>query len=208
MQISETGKPNSRLPVSGSLALMNTQSTGRGFTLIEVLVVLVIVATIVSMALLSIGLVSDDRELQTERTRLASLIDTVRDEAVLQGREFGVEFMRSGYRFVEFDALTGQWGEIPGDDLFRQRDLPDGMEIELYVDDKRVALPETPRDFGKPDERGMNLSVNRYTPHVYVFASGEATAYELRLRRRAADQELVMRGDVFGDIEFGETEGS
>lgn len=185
-------------------------SSGRrasGFTLIEILVVLVIVATIVSMALLSVGLVTDDRELRTERTRLVSLIESVQDEAVMQGREFGVEFMRSGYRFVEFDALTGQWAAIPGDELYRQRELPEGMEFDLYVDDKRVVLQETPRDFGKPGEQGMNLTVNRYTPHLYVFASGETTAYELWLRRPAADQALVMRGDVLGAIEFDEEDG-
>jgi len=186
---------------------MNMGRRTGGFTLIEILVVLVIIATIVSMAVLSIGLVSDDRDLQTERTRLASLIETIRDEAVMQGREFGIEFMRSGYRFVEFDALTGQWTEIPGDDLFRQRKLPEGMLFELYIDEKRVVLQDAPRDFGNPQKKGMNLAVSRYTPHLYVFASGEATAYELRLRRPAADQELVMRGDVFGDIEFGEKEG-
>ena len=72
-----------------------------GFTLIELLVVIVIIGTIVSIALLSIGVGGDDGDVDRERRRFASLIEIVRDEAMLQGREFGIEVMQSSYRFVE-----------------------------------------------------------------------------------------------------------
>ena len=84
---------------------MSSKRHLRGFTLIELLVVIVIVATILSIAVLSMGLVDEDEAMTTERTRLASLIETIQDEALLQGREFGVELMTSSYRFVEFDHL-------------------------------------------------------------------------------------------------------
>ena len=106
-------------PISGTGKL----SKARGFTLIEILVVIVIVATIVSMALLSIGVAGEDEELDTERKRLAALIETVQDEALLQGREFGIEFTTSAYRFVEFDPLARQWSEVPYDDLYRLRSV-------------------------------------------------------------------------------------
>ena len=124
----------------------------RGFTLVEILVVVIIVATISGIALMSIGLIGDDRELNTERQRLASLIEMAQDEATLQGREFGLELMTSTYRFVEFDPFTSEWSEIPGDDLFRMRQLPEGMEFELYVEDKRVVLSDDPKEFEDPDE--------------------------------------------------------
>jgi hypothetical protein len=41
-------------------------------------------------------------------------------------------------------------------------------------------------------------------PHLFLFASGESSAYEIRLRRPQTDQELIMRGDFLGEIEFGE----
>lgn len=191
-------------------ASMPTSATGnpnsRGFTLIELLVVLVIVATVVSIAMLSVGLVGEDQELDRERVRLASLLETVQDEAMLQGREFGVEFMNAGYRFVEFDPLTRQWAEIPGDEMFRLRQLPEGLEFELYVDDKRIPLAEDAKQFDDPDEPSMSATVTTYAPHLFVFASGEATAYELRLRRPQTDHELVMRGDILGEISWGEDE--
>lgn len=179
----------------------------RGFTLIEILVVVVIVATISGIALMSIGLIGDDRELDTERKRLATLIEVVQDEALMQGREFGLELMTSTYRFVEFDPFSSRWSEVVGDDLFRPRSLPEGMEFELYVEDKRVILENDPKEFEDPDETGMTLTTKTYAPHIFVFSSGESTAYEIRLRRAANDQQLVMRGNVLGEIELVNEEG-
>lgn len=177
----------------------------RGFTLIELLVVIVIVATITSIAVLSTGLVGDDEALDTERRRLATLIETVQDEALFQGREFGVEIMTSSYRFVEFDPLTRQWMEVPGDELYRTRQLPEGLEFQLYIDDKRVQLLNDPQKLANADDdTGTSSATRAYAPHLFVYASGEASAFEVRIVRPQTRQELVMRGDILGEIEFGE----
>ncbi|MBT8087396.1 MAG: type II secretion system minor pseudopilin GspH [Gammaproteobacteria bacterium] len=185
---------------------MSMQRNTRGFTLIEILVVVIIIATISSLALLSLGLVGDDRDLGQERRRLASLMEVAQDEATMQGREFGLEFFRTGYRFVEFDPYTTRWSEIQYDDLLRLRELPEGMEFELYVEDKRVILATDPTLFEEPDDDEMPMAVDEYLPHLYLSASGDSTAFELRLNRTANNQELLMRGDILGNIEFGEDE--
>lgn len=185
---------------------MSRQQNSRGFTLIEILVVVIIIATISSLALLSLSLVGDDRELDRERRRLASLIQVAQDEATMQGRELGLELLRSGYRFVEFDPFTYQWSEVAYDDLFRLRQLPEGMELELYIEDKRVMLATDPELLEEPDDDDRQLGVNAYLPHLHLSASGESTGFELRLRRVANNQELFMRGDILGNIEFNEAE--
>ena len=202
MLISGTGIPSRPGPCWH--VLMRNRQRNQGFTLIEILVVIVIVATIVSMALLSVGLVGEDAELDKERLRLASVIETIQDEALLQGREFGVEVMTSSYRFIEFDPLTRLWAEIPGDDLYRLRYLPEGLEFELYIDEKRIRLENDPKKLDDPDKPMLSAGAKPYVPHLFIFASGESTAYEIRLRRPQTDQQLVMRGDVLGQIEFGD----
>ncbi len=179
--------------------------TTRGFTLIEILVVIVIVGTIVSIVVLSTGIIPEDEELRTERTRLTALLETVQDEAMMQGREFGLEIMTSAYRFVEFDALTRQWMEVPFDELYRLRDLPDGVEFELYIDDKRVQLSDEPQ--AVTDIENTDASTGdeaAYVPHLYIFGSGEASAFELRIIRPLSRNEVVMRGDILGEVTFGE----
>jgi len=178
--------------------------TTRGFTLIEILVVIVIIGTILSIVVLSTGIVPEDEELQTERTRLTALLETVQDEAVMQGREFGLEIMTSSYRFVEYDALSRQWMEVPYDELYRLRQLPDGVEFELYIDDKRVLIEDDPQKITDPDDTISADATRFYVPHLYIFASGEASAFEIRLHRPQTRNELTMRGDILGEIEFGE----
>ncbi|MDJ0748659.1 MAG: type II secretion system minor pseudopilin GspH [Woeseiaceae bacterium] len=190
------------MPISG----IGKLSKARGFTLIEVLVVIVIVATIVSMALLSLGVAGEDEELDTERRRLAALIETVQDEAMFQGREFGIEFTTSAYRFVEYDALSRRWAEVPFDDLYRLRRLPEGLEFELFVDDKRIELNNDLRKIDDPDDDPLSSGVQVYVPNLFVFASGEITAFELRLWRPQSDAELVLVGDILGEVRYAEDE--
>ncbi len=52
------------------------------FTLIELLVVIVIIAVISAVALLSLGILGDDRSLQREARRLSSLIELANDDIV------------------------------------------------------------------------------------------------------------------------------
>ncbi len=203
--ISATGKRNN-FPYGGpgSITLMSMSRKARGFTLIEILVVVIVIATISSLALLSLGLVGDDRDLNQERRRLASLLEVVQEEATLQGREFGLEFFRTGYRFVEFDPFTTRWTVIQHDDLLRLRELPDGIELELYIEDKRILLATDPEVIEEPDDNEMSMTTDEYLPHLYLSASGDITAFELRLTRTSNNQELLMRGDILGNIEFGE----
>ena len=177
-----------------------------GFTLIEVLVVVVIVAIVVGTLVLSTELVGEDRELEKERNRLASLIEVVQDEALMQGREFGLELMQSSYRFVEFDPLTFQWNEVPGDDLLRLRNLPEGLEFDLVIEDKLIVLPVDPQQLTDPDEDSMTSGDRQYEPHVFVFSSGESTPYEIRVRRGVNGPQLAMRGNIFGEIEYVDEE--
>ena len=182
-----------------------THPQSRGFTLIEILVVVIIVATVSSVALLSLGLVADDRELDRERNRLATLLQVAQEEAALQGREFGVELLQGGYRFVEFDPFDARWIAVVDDDLFRLRRLPEGMEFDLYVDDRRVVLPLDAVALEQAeDEEEDRLS--DFSPHLHLSSSGTGTPFEIRVRRPAYDQELVVRGDILGNIELGPEE--
>ena len=173
-----------------------------GFTLIELLVVIVIIGTIVSIALLSIGVGGDDEDVDRERRRFASLIEIVRDEAMLQGREFGIEVMQTSYRFVEYDPLARQWVEPPFDELYELRELPEGVEVALFIDDKRIDLLREPQRLEDPDKK-MTSRAQTFEPHLFVFASGEGTVFEMHFWRPQTDYRAILRGDVLGNLELG-----
>lgn len=173
-----------------------------GFTLVEILVVIFIIATILSIGLLSFGILGDDRDLQTEAKRFAALTQVAQDEAFMQGREFGIEFLTAGYRFVEYDAAAGLWTEIPGDETLRLRALPDDIELELYLEGKRILLDDDPKPFEDPNKNTSAASGEAYSPHLMVFSSGDATPYELQFVRRRDDRRITLQGNALGAIDF------
>lgn len=173
----------------------------RGFTLIEVLVAVTIVAILVSVVILSVNVVRDDRELQTEGERLAALIDAAQDDAMFQGREFGLEFLRGGYRFVEYDPATAQWAVVPDDDMLRQWTLPEDMELSLTLENKNVVLEEEPAVLQYDARPGAPR--NRYAPHLLIYSSGEVTPFVVRLARPFDQSSVTLSGDLLGNLELG-----
>ena len=121
-----------RLTVAGPLNRLITQSLNlsgrsRGFTFIELLVVLLIMG-------LFAGLVStitrpDDRALlRVEAERLAQLLDLAATKSRLTGKSIAWTADGPGYRFWQFSEDT-YWSEILDDDSLRARTLPQGMVI-------------------------------------------------------------------------------
>jgi general secretion pathway protein H len=148
-----------------------------------------------------LGLLGDDRELQTEARRFAALVEVAQDEAMLQGREFGLELMATSYRFLEFDSLTNQWGELFGDDIFRLRQLPEGTELDLILEGQRVLLDPDPARLDAADDDRMGKPVETFEPHIFVFSSGDVSPFELHMLRPAADQSVIVRSRLAEAVE-------
>jgi len=174
------------------------------FTLIEILVVLVIVGIISAVTLLSFGLLGgDERTLERDARRLSSLIEVVNDDAVLQGRDFGLELMLSGYRWVEHDPLLNQWFEVADDEIMRERQLDPGVEFELYLEEHRVLLQEDARETEIDEDAPNRDLTDDYLPHVLVLSSGDVTPFELRLIRNADLAEVILTMSPAGEMEIG-----
>ncbi len=190
---------------------MGASSRQRGFTLIELLVTIVIVGIVLSIVTLSLNLASDDREIRREVQRLMSILEVAQDDAMLQGREFGIEFLLGAYRFVEYDSLSELWLEIPGEDVLRMRALPEGMELSLRLEDKLMTLEENPIALaanGDEDNDDRTLQAKNYTPHVLIFSSGEMTPFELRIRRLTDQLSVALQSDLLGNLEFVDDEST
>jgi len=98
-----------------------------GFTLIEMLVVLLIMGLMVGMA--STIVRPDDRGLVChEADRLAQLLDHAATEARFTGQTVAWTPDAQGYRFWRMTADAG-WAGIRDSDALRPRTLPQGMRI-------------------------------------------------------------------------------
>jgi type II secretion system protein H len=181
---------------------MRSSRSSAGFTLIELLVVLFIIATIISITLLSFGVLGNDRDLQTEARRFGALTELVRDEASMQGREFGIEVMNSSYRFVEYDPYGARWADVPNDETLRLRSLPDEVEFQLFLEDKRILLDDDPAEIEDPEDENRRSNTDAYAPHLLIYSSGDTTPFELHIWRQFDDERVVLRGDALGGDEI------
>ena len=173
-----------------------------GFTLIEILVVIVIVGIIVAVAMLSFGIIGTDRNLQQHARRLSSLIELATDESTMQGRDFGIEFLQQGYRFVEWDPLLDQWHELLGDDFLRERRLEEELEFELVLEDRRVLLDVEAADTQRDEDETDRDPSDDYVPHVLIMSSGDVTPFDLRIVRPFDRAAVTVSMTPEGELEI------
>ena len=188
-----------------------------GFTLVEMLVVIVIIGLIAAATLLSIGGSGKDSQLEQERDRLAALVDYVRERAALQTVEYGLRCEQGGYRFLMYDNRQARWLEDPLDDLLRARKLPAGLEIALVVEDRAIVLPRSSAT-AKP-EASATLSGSAatkgggaatppgttpdLTPQVMLYSNGDLTSFKLTLSRTGTGRSTALTGTSAGKFEVG-----
>jgi general secretion pathway protein H len=167
------------------------RAAGGGFTLVEMLVVVTIIAIIASVVLLAFTLTGRDRELEAESERLFALFNYAREQAELQTREYGVLFQDDGYEFLSYDVHRGKWRSVFEDDALSARRLPEGLDLRLTVDGRPVVLTR-PKD------------ATDKTPQVMVFSNGDLTSFEATLERDNGLRTVTLKPDDKGQISKGE----
>ena len=164
----------------------------KGFTLVEILVVVVIMAVVISLAVLSIGVTGRDSQLDEETRRIAGLIELLHDRALLEGRDFGVRIEPTTYEFVAYEPFKDRWLVLGQESEFRRRTLPRGLRFELQLDSQTVVL--------KAIDRNLPSGQAPPNPQLAIAASGEGTPFRLTVLRDATRAQASVVGDAFGRI--------
>ena len=169
----------------------STGAAGRGassgFTLIEILVVVVIIGVITAGILLSVNITGRDQELEKESDRLLALFNYAREQAELQTREFGVMFQDDGYEFLTYDPRRAGWRSVFEDDALAARHLPDGLGVRLSVEARPVVLTR-PKD------------AKDKTPQVMIFSNGDLTTFAATLEREGGTRSVTLTEDNKGQV--------
>lgn len=164
-----------------------SRSAVRGFTLIEIMVVVLIIGVLSAGLLLSVSLTGRDRELEKESDRLLALINYAREQAELQTREYGIIFQDDNYEFVSYDVHRQVWRSIFEDDVLQLRRLPYGLDVKLKIETRPIVLkkPENAKD---------------KTPNVMIFSSGDLTQFEVTLEREGGVRSVTIVQDDKGNV--------
>lgn len=146
----------------------------RGFSLIELLVVMLVIVIMTSLATLSMNVGTRERTLEAQLRELANLARHAQEEAQLSGRSYGL--------LLELDSIEGEpvyryhWREqrpegwrqpAIGGELFDPRTLVEGLLLELTLE----SVPDTP---ALPAPVTPDAG-----PQLLFYASGEVSAGSL-----------------------------
>ena len=158
---------------------MNKQ---RGFTLIEIVVVVVIISIVIGMTTISIG-DPQAKRIKQSSTRVATLLQLAKEQAIFNSQDYALSVWESGYAFYTLSE-TG-WNLIADDRIFRTRDLPEGLEFFLYLDDLKVILERE----------------DKKKPQIFITSDGEISPFKLEITDHR-DWLYQITFDETGDFEI------
>lgn len=167
-----------------------------GFTLIEVLLVIVLMAVLMGVAVVSLNPSDPARRVQQERERMQAKIAYARLLAETDQLEVGLQLLPDGYQFLRFDKTRQQWFAITDDPALKPQSTP-GLRYGW-------------RDAGV----SQNLSTaepvaGAEVPDMLLLSSGEATPGELSISSNDDPQVQPLQLSIndLGDTRLTELTG-
>lgn len=166
----------------------------QGFTLIEVMLVIVLMGILASVVVVNFVSEPKDKVLSRETERLQQLIHFASEQAILKHIDFGLVLDDDGYQFVVFDGT--RWQAVPEPRAFAEHQWPDNLTVELQLDGLAFAedslmgqdefqeqqeqmlkqLTDNALRSGEQNEKKRPL-----LPQVYILSSGEISPFLLVL---------------------------
>ncbi len=161
-------------PVGRTLSRIGRRAD-RGFTLIEVMVVVVLIAVLSSMLVL-VAMPGNAAMADVEAKRLAALLELASTETRASGQVIAWSSEGNGYSFWQLSD-DGEWTRFPDTSIYRRRSFGGGVELRGVLVDARI-LPQ-----------GQRITISPYGTRSLV----EATI-------AAGNAQVILRGGVLGRI--------
>ncbi|WP_022950661.1 type II secretion system minor pseudopilin GspH [Leucothrix mucor] len=159
------------------------KAAAAGYTLIEVMVVIAIMALLTSIVIPYLP-VDKTKQLLATADRFKLQISYAQSQSILQSQDMGLMLTEDGYQFVQ--RTPEAWQPVD-DEGIPPTKLDDFLAQQLFIEDVEY-LSEEPLD----DES--------VAPAVLFFSSGETTPFEYRLSL-SEEAYVRLKFDALGDVE-------
>ena len=179
--------PSSQQPVATLKARQADGFNSTGFTLVEILIVMLIISIMMAVVVISVpGSIETDTQ-KTEAERIRTILQMASDEAIISGLEIGFNPVERQYAFFQFDDVALKWLPLH-DKPFEDYVLPVGLTLQLYLE-------------GSEMELGEPLTA----PPVLILSSGEVTPFQLYVKMHDDEiPSLVVSTDGFTEFQLSE----
>ena len=173
-----------------------------GFTLIEVLLVMTIIAILAGTIVVSFGNVGDSQRVRAEAERLALAIETGRSQALRRNAMWGVRVSEGSYDFKEYSYLHGKWHSVDrppfathaADDgiAFAVRVHADGMSFGDLANLASARKEDDEQEVAQDRQEGEERE--SHPIDIAILPGGELTPFDIAVRSEDAAP-WVVRSD-------------
>ena len=161
----------------------------KGFTLLEVLVVIALIGLIISSVQFNFSGKRPEDTLKQVSFEFTQLFENVAHYGLLNNIELGLYIDKHSYSFLGYDGL--KWSEIANQDWLATQELPDGVTLTLTLDDLPIEAPllfnssvfteksEEYLSFKAIEEAKKAEQEKQLLPQVYILSGGDITPFSL-----------------------------
>lgn len=165
---------------------MQILSKNKGFTLIEIMVVVALISIIMGSVVLSVGDGGQLDRIEIETKRMSALIKLLGEEAILKNKEFAVVVTETEYDFQELDK-NDKWQALAGDTVFHKRKMTANSKIEMVLEEFDV-------DFGAQKETE--------DVKIFLLSSGEMSPFEIKIQDLESEDYFMITGSILGALKI------
>ncbi|WP_286270365.1 type II secretion system minor pseudopilin GspH [Thalassotalea hakodatensis] len=167
----------------------------KGFTLIEILMVIVVIGFMVAAVQLNFFSNKSEQQVTEEATRFAGMFNLAADFGLLNNIEIGLYVEENSYQFLGYDG--SRWTNLPNEKTFERYTLADDITISLSFDglapeentlvDRELFIPDEEQVSAMEDalEKEQKLII----PQVYLLTGGEITPFKATFATREQNSE-------------------
>lgn len=158
------------------------KNSARGFTLIEILVVIFIMSIVTSVAVLTISR-NENRQLESFAKEIQQKIRLMEEEAMLKPSVLGLAIRDNAFQFSTYQKSS--WllteNERRVDDS-----IPHNIELSLEISGKKIPLQSDNNE--------------KHFPHIVISTNGDITPFTIYVARKGKSPRYIVKGDANGNI--------
>ena len=170
-----------------------------GFTLVEILVVLIIVSVMSGIVVTSLPSSFQNSDFDEESLRLKTVIELIREESLTRASEYGLNTDKDNYSFFVYNEIEQNWTQL-NTKPYAEHKLGYGILLKTTIEDNELILT---------DEEDEESSVSN-APRILLLSSGEMTPFEITIALgRDKTRTLVSDGysELAWQVELDEKKG-
>ena len=167
----------------------NSPTKNKGFTLLEVLVVIALIGLIISSIQFNFSGKRPEDTLKQVSVQFAEVFTSAANYGLLNNIELGLFIEDNSYRFLGYDGV--KWSELPQQEWLAVKTLPENVELTLTLDDLPIEEPLLfdSSVFKAQDEEYLSFNAieaeknaekeQLVFPQVYILSGGDITPFSL-----------------------------